>query len=115
MPSDPPAERRPLSERWDLLPYRGLKAVAEVMYDGESLYPGSAWRGYPFSDSHEAPLNHAIAHAARAMQFLVGSRERRRQMAKAAANLLMQIDLEESSVASPIRIEGLAEGRKEGD
>ncbi len=94
MPGDCPVRRKPLPERWDLLPYLGLRAVAEVMHEGEAKYPGNAWRGYPFKDSDQTPLNHAIAHAIKAAVLTVGSDERRRQMAKAAANLLMQIELE---------------------
>lgn len=94
IPNKSPAKRKPLSQRYDLAPFEGLKAVAEILHDGEALYPGSAWRQYPFKDSHEVPLNHAIGHAAKAASLPVGSLDRRRQMAKAATNLLMQIELE---------------------
>ncbi len=95
MPTERPKERKPLNARWDLLPEPGLRLMAEVMYDGEFLYPGSAWRGYPVTDSDQAPLNHAIAHVVRAASMNPGSHERARQMAKAAVNLVMSIALEE--------------------
>ncbi len=95
MPSSCPVGRKPLSERWDLLPYYGMKAVAQVFHEGEAKYRGSAWRGYPFKDSDQSPLNHAIGHAVAANNFSPGNPERLRQMAKAAANLMMQIELED--------------------
>ncbi len=94
MPNDSPVRRKPIRERWDLLPYCGLRAVAEVLHDGEAKYPNSAWRSYPHRDSDQSPLNHAIGHAMEATSMEVGSSDRARTMAKAATNLLMQIELE---------------------
>ncbi len=94
MPSDCRVERKPLNARYDLLPEPGIRLMAEVLHHGEAIYPGSAWRGYPFEDSDQAPLNHAIGHALKAVSMKPGSRERAWEMAKAAVNLAMQIALE---------------------
>lgn len=96
LPTESPKQRKPISARWDLLPEPGIRLMAEVMYDGEVIYPGSAWRGYPVTDSDQAPLNHAIGHAVKAASMKPGSLERALEMAKAAVNLVMSIALEEA-------------------
>jgi len=79
-----------LPERWDLLPAVALREVADIMYRGQDKHPQDDWREVDFN-SEQCPLNRAIAHAYKASELAPHSKERTRQLAKAAARLLMQI------------------------
>jgi hypothetical protein len=83
--------RQKIGERWDLIPYEGLVAVAEVFDYGATKYEDDNWKKINFSHSEQAPVNHAIAHAYKALTEPFGSDRRRWQLAKAATNLLMQL------------------------
>lgn len=87
---DYPPARPILPERWDLLPAIALREVAEIMYRGKDKHPQDDWRTVDFK-SEQSPLNRAIAHAYKASELAPHSKERTRQLAKAAARLLMQI------------------------
>ena len=87
--------RKPLNKRHDLIPPLGLQLLAEIMYEGWLKYPDQPWRDYRAEGGDETPVNHAIAHVYKALSMEPGTRERARQLAKAAINLLMQIDIEQ--------------------
>ncbi len=87
--------RKPISQRYDLIPPLGLKAVAEVMYEGAAKYPDLPWRSYRAEGGDETPVNHAVSHVYKGLSLEPGTTERARQLAKAAVNLLMQIDIEQ--------------------
>ncbi len=87
----PLSRRRPiLPERWDLLPAIALREVAEIMYRGQDKHPQDDWKEVDFN-SEQSPLNRAIAHAYKASEMAPHSKERTRQLAKAACRLLMQL------------------------
>jgi len=83
--------RQRLGERWDLIPYEGLVAVAEIMDYGATKYEDDNWKKINFRHSEQAPINHAIGHAYKALTEPFGSDARRQQLARTAANLLMQL------------------------
>ena len=87
--------RKPVSYRYDLIPPLGLKAAAEVMHEGAAKYPDQPWLSYRAEGGDETPINHAAAHLYKALTMEPGTVERRRQLAKAAIGLLMQIDIEQ--------------------
>ncbi len=95
--------RKPVSYRYDLIPPLGLKAAAEVMHEGAAKYPDQPWLSYRAEGGDETPINHAAAHLYKALTMEPGTAERRRQLAKAAIGLLMQIDIEQRrSDSSPV-------------
>lgn len=83
--------------RWDLLPFRGLRRVAETCAFGAAKYGPDNWRkGIPQEDL----LNHAIAHLA---DWREGD-ESEDHLAHAAWNLLVMIHNEEAILHSTISI-----------
>ena len=84
------AVRSHLTERYDLVPAIGLRAVAQTMAEGAARYGEHNWqKGMPIGDT----LNHAIAHL---YKYLSGDRTEQ-HLSHAAANLLMAIHMEESN------------------
>ena len=85
--------RKPLFERWDLLPWQGIAWAARAMWVGFAKRGRSDWREYP-TEGDEAPINHAMRHLARATTLRSGSMERLDQYGRVIANVAMQIELE---------------------
>lgn len=83
--------RQALGRRFDLIPQEGLAAEAEIFHQGAVKYDEHNWKGLDFEGSETAPINHAFDHLAKATALPFGSAERRRQLAKVAANAHMQI------------------------
>lgn len=83
--------RQELRKRFDLIPHEGLAAEAEIFHEGAEKYDEDNWKGLDFRGSETAPINHAFDHLSKAAGLPFGSAERRRQLAKVAANAHMQI------------------------
>jgi hypothetical protein len=80
------AKRATVPERFDLIPAKGLMAVAEAMAKGAERYGDRNWRGLP----SEEMVNHAMRHL---VLWMAGDRTEN-HAAHAAANCLMLIELE---------------------
>lgn len=84
--------RDPLNEAYDDIPPLGLRLVAKVMALGNAQGRGTQWKEYPMSGD-TSPLNHAIRHCFQATNHERANSDMAVLCAKAAVNLLMQIDL----------------------
>lgn len=91
--------RKETGVRWDLIPglFEGLEWVAKVA-DYGAFRAGPDGKGYGVDNwkkldltSEQAPINHGLRHAAKAITFPPGSDERKWQLAKAIWNLLAQL------------------------
>ena len=85
--------RKAFPFRFDLLPFNALKAMACIYYDANDRYPERHWRTLPLTGEHSS-YNHGLGHLLKAGEEHPGSSERIRQLAKAAVNLVNQIDVE---------------------
>ncbi len=85
------ATRTDVRERYDLIPFAGLAAMAEVMAKGAETHGEDNWRkGIPVKDC----INHCLRHV---YQWLDGDRSER-HLAHAACNLMMALHfLEETN------------------
>ena len=80
-------KRGPIAERFDLVPPKALRLVAQAMAEGAARYGDLNWKGLPASNL----LNHAMRHLVRYME---GDRSEP-HLSHAAANLLMLTEMEE--------------------
>lgn len=85
--------RKPFPFRFDLLPYKALKAAADIYYSGNSRYPERHWRTLPLTGEHSS-YNHGLGHLLKAGDEAPASDERIRQLAKTLVNILNQLDVE---------------------